>query len=75
MRMLHWMCGKTRRDKVRNKYIRTKIDITSIEEKMRENRLRWFDHVQCRPIDAPVRRVERINLGQVKRAQERPKKT
>ena len=27
------------------------------------------------PTDAPVRQVERINLGQVKRAQVRPKKT
>ena len=28
-----------------------------------------------RPTDAPVRRVERIRLGQIKRAQGRPKKT
>ena len=28
-----------------------------------------------KPTDAPVRRVEHINLGQVKRAQGRPKKT
>jgi len=28
-----------------------------------------------RPTDAPVRKVEHIKLGQVKRAQERPKKT
>ena len=75
MHMFRWMCGNTRRDKVRNKDIRTKIDIASIEEKMRENRLRWFGHVRRRPTDAPVRRVERINLGQVKRAQRRPKKT
>ena len=34
----------------------------------------WFGHVQRRPTDAPVRRVERIKLGQVKRAQGRPKK-
>ena len=40
MRMLRWMCGNTRRDKVRNEDIRTKIGIASIEEKMRENRLR-----------------------------------
>jgi len=31
--------------------------------------------VRRRPTDALVRRVERINLGQVKRAQRRPKKT
>ena len=41
---------------------------------MRENRLRWFGHVRRRPSDASVRRVEHINLGQVKRAQRRPKK-
>ena len=46
-----------------------KIGVASIEEKMRENRLRWFGHVRRRPTDAPVRRVERIKLGQVKRAQ------
>jgi len=40
MRMIRWMCGNTRRDKVRNKDIRTKIGVASIEEKMRENRLR-----------------------------------
>ena len=75
MRMLRWMCGNTQRDKVRSEYIHTKIGIASIEEKMRKNHLRWFDHVRCRLTVTPVRRVERINLGQVKRAQERPKKT
>jgi len=39
MCMLRWMCGNTRKDKVRNEDIRTKIGVASIEEKMRENRL------------------------------------
>ena len=56
-------CGNTRRDKARNEDIRTKTGVASIEEKMRENRLRWFGHVRCRPTDASVRRVEHINLG------------
>ena len=75
MHMLSWMCGNTRRDKVRNENIRTKIGVASIEEKIRQNRLRWFGHVRRRPTDAPLRRVERIKLGHVKRAQRRPKKT
>ena len=72
MCMPYWMCSNTRRDKVRN--IRIKIYITPIEEKMRENRLRWFGHVRRRATHTPVRRVERIKLGQVKRVQGRPKK-
>ena len=34
-----------------------------------------FGYVRRRHTDAPVWRVERINLGQVKIAQRRPKKT
>ena len=41
---------------------------------MRENRLRYFGHVRRRPTDAPIQRVKRIKLGQVKRAQGRPMK-
>ena len=75
MRMLRWMCSNTRRENVRNENIRTKIGVNSIEEKMRENCLRCFGHVRRRPTDASVRRIERIKLGQVKRAQGRLKKT
>ena len=53
-RVLRWMCGNTRRDKVRNEDIRTKIGVASIKEKMRKNHLRCFGHVRHRPTDAPV---------------------
>ena len=40
MRMLRWMSGFTREDKIRNEYIRSSIWVASIVDKMRENRLR-----------------------------------
>ena len=47
------------RDKERNEDIRTEIGVASIEEKMRENGLRWFGHVRRRPTDAPVWLLEK----------------
>ncbi|XP_065864081.1 uncharacterized protein [Euphorbia lathyris] len=75
MRMLRWMCGHTRKDRVRNEIIRTKVGVTSIENKMRENRLRWFGHVRRRALDAPVRRTEEWQRDVVVRGRGRPKKT
>ena len=73
--MLRWMCGKTRMDKVRNEDIRNLVGVASIENKMREHRLRWFSHVGRRPIDVPVKRVEKIDIKQDKKLRERPKMT
>jgi len=40
MRMLCWMCGHTRLDKIINEVIRVKVGLASIDDKMREDRLR-----------------------------------
>ncbi|KAF3685283.1 Sterol 3-beta-glucosyltransferase UGT80A2 [Capsicum annuum] len=74
MRMLRWMCGLTRGDRVRNETIREKVGVTSVECKMREARLRWFGHVKRRGMDAPVRRWERLALDGFRRGRGRPKK-
>ena len=42
---------------------------------MRENRLRWFDHIGRRPMDAPIRRVEKIDIEQDKKLRGRLKMT
>ena len=55
-RMLHWMCGHTRLDRIRSAVIRDKIGVTPIEDKMRETRLKCFSHISRRSEDAPMRR-------------------
>ena len=74
MRMLRWMCGHTRCDKIKNEVIREKVGVAPVADKMREARLRWFGHVHRRSIDAPVRRCERLDLGGTRRGRGRPKK-
>ncbi|KAM2624012.1 hypothetical protein TB1_031028 [Malus domestica] len=75
MRMLRWMCGHTRKDKIRNEDIRGKVGVAEIEGKMRENRLRWFGHVQRRPTDAPIRRCDYGTEVQGRKGRGRPRKT
>ncbi|XP_055821948.1 uncharacterized protein LOC129890416 [Solanum dulcamara] len=74
MRMLRWMCGHTRSDKIRNEAIREKVGVASVEDKMWETRLRWFGHVKRRVPDAPVRRCERLAMDYFRRGRGRPKK-
>ncbi|XP_070036022.1 uncharacterized protein [Nicotiana tomentosiformis] len=74
MRMLRWMCEYTRRDKIKNEAIRDRVGVASVEDKMRQSRLRWFRHVKKRSIDAPIRRCERLAMASLRRGPGRPKK-
>ncbi|PHT39453.1 hypothetical protein CQW23_23026 [Capsicum baccatum] len=74
MRILRWMCGMTRGDRVRNETIREKVGVAPVECNMREVRLSWFGHVKRRDTDAPVRRCERLALDGFRRGRGRPKK-
>ncbi|CAH0703262.1 unnamed protein product [Spodoptera exigua] len=42
MRMLRWMCGVTRMDKVRNEYIRGSLKVAPVTEKLQGNRWSWW---------------------------------
>jgi hypothetical protein len=75
MRMLRWMCGKTRRDRIRNETVREMVGVAPIDEKLRENRLRWFGHVYRRPTEAIVKRADRIALHSNAPGRGRPKLT
>ena len=40
---------------------------------MVKNRLRWFGHVQRRPIEVSMRRVDQTTWSSIKRGRERPR--
>ena len=69
------MCGYMRIDRITNRVIRDLVKVTPVKDKMRETRLRWFDHVKRRSVDAPMRRCERINIPKDKRGRGRQKKS
>ena len=45
MRMLRWMCGVTKLDKIRNERIRGTTKVGEITKKVQERRLKWYGHV------------------------------
>ena len=75
MRMLRWICGHTRMDRVRNDDIRDRLGVAPIEEKLVQHRLRWFDHIQRRPPEAPVYRGVLSQANNMRRGRGRPKLT
>ena len=75
MRMLRWICGHTRMDRVRNDDIRDRLEIAPIEEKLVQYRLRWLGHVQRRPLEAPVHCRVLSQTNNMRRGRGRPKLT
>ncbi|XP_068219783.1 uncharacterized protein [Palaemon carinicauda] len=48
MRMLRWMCGVTRGEKIRKKVIRDTTGVRKLSDKIQESRLRWYGHIMRR---------------------------
>ena len=48
MRMLRWMCGVTKLDKIRNVHIRGTVKVVEASSKAQEKRLQWYGHVKRR---------------------------
>lgn len=70
-----WMCDKTRYDRTRNVNIRKSVGVVPIMEKIVKNRLRYFWHVERRPVDFVVRRVYQMERRQTIRGMRIPRKT
>ena len=62
MKMLRFAMGVTRKDKIRNKYIRGTVKVEWLGMKMREGRLRWYGHVMRRDQEYVERKMINIKL-------------
>ena len=65
--------GVTRKDKIRNEYIRGTVKVERLELKMREGRLRWYGHIMRRHQEYVRRKMMEMELPG-KRKTGRPKK-
>ena len=73
MKMLRFTMGVTRKNKIRNEYIRSTVKVERLGMKMTEGRLRWYGHVMRRDKEYVRRKMIKMELlGKRKRG--RPKK-
>ena len=54
IRMLRWICGHTRMDRVRNDDIRDRLGVAPIEEKLVQHRLRKQDLLFLKVLQSPL---------------------
>ena len=73
MKMLRFPMGVTRKDKIRNEYITGTVKVERLRKKMREGRLRWYEHVMRSDQEYVRRRVMEMELP-VKRKRGRSKR-
>ena len=72
MKMLRWMSGVTRRDRIPNTRIRETVKMAELSKKVQEARLRWYDHVLRRDEEVVGRRMMDMEV-QGRRGRGRPK--
>ena len=73
MRMLRWMSGVTKLDRIRNERIRGTTKVGEISKKVQESRLKWYGHVLRREDEYVGKRVMAMEVPG-KRRRGRPKR-
>ena len=73
MKMLRFAMGVTKKDKIRNEYIRSTVKVERLGMKMMEGRLRWYGHVMRRDQEYVGRKMMEMELPG-KRRRGRPKR-
>ena len=73
MRMLRWMCGVTKLDKIRNERIRGTTKVGETTKKVQQRRLKWYGHVTRKEEHYVGRRAMVMKVGlQGRRKRGRP---
>ena len=57
LKMVRWALGVTKKDKIRNKYVRRTAKIAKMGDKLRNARLRWYGHIKRREEDYVEKRM------------------
>ena len=60
--MLRWMTGVSLSERKSNECVRNMLAIDDIAEVMRQNRLRWFGHVERRDELCWIKRIETLQV-------------
>ena len=73
MKILRWMCGDTRLDKIISESLRRTTKVVEITKKVQERRLKWYVHVMRREEHYVGRRAMKMKV-QGKRKRGRPER-
>ena len=72
LKMVRWAVGVTRKDKIRNEYVRGTAKIAKLGDKLRNARQRWYEHVKRREEDYVGKRMMEMTVtGRRKRGRPR----
>ncbi|XP_049768066.1 uncharacterized protein LOC126101456 [Schistocerca cancellata] len=63
MKMLRWSMGLKQCDHVKNTEFRQRFGVAPIADKVREVRLRWYDHVKRKQDNSVAKTALHINPG------------
>ena len=73
LKMARWALGVTRKDKIRNEYVRDTAKIPKVGDKLRNPRIRWYGHVKSRKKDYVGKRMMEMAVP-CRRKRRRPKR-
>ena len=71
LKMVRWALGVTRKDRIRNEYVRGTAKIAKLGDKLRNARLRWYGHGKRREGYVGKRMIEMAVPGRRKRGRPR----